>query len=129
MIEKINIETAPKEELTKGVRRFIAFGTNMSFAYYEVEMGAGPKGGIMHRHPHEQATLFLKGRARLTIEGEQIEVGPGDLYFVPPNVEHGAETLEGPSAAIDFFSPPRDDMRDGTDPARLDYMKSGLDQQ
>ena len=129
MINKVNIYTMPKETLTKGLKRGVAFGSKMTFAFYEGEKDALKKGSLVHSHPYEQATLFLKGRARLTIEGEQIDVGPGDLYFVPPNAEHGAETLEGPSAAIDFFTPPRNDMREGVDPVKLDYMDLRRDQQ
>ena len=114
MVEKINIYTTERDEMAEGFSRCLAFGDSMSFACYFIEMGAIPD-GQSHHHDYEQATLWLKGRCRITIGDEVMEVGPGDLYFIPPNVEHGNKILEGPCLVVDFFHPARDDMRKGID--------------
>jgi quercetin dioxygenase-like cupin family protein len=38
-----------------------------------------------------------------------VELGPGDVTYIPGGVRHAADVLEE-SVAIDTFSPPREDM-------------------
>jgi quercetin dioxygenase-like cupin family protein len=46
----------------------------------------------------------------MTIGGEKHELHQGDSYYAPPNVPHGALTLE-PSIIVDTFYPPREDYK------------------
>ncbi len=41
-----------------------------------------------HYHPCEQFIFILKGRQRITIDGEEFNVGPGDVIHIPPNTVH-----------------------------------------
>lgn len=61
-----------------------------------------------HSHIYEQTGYLVKGRIRLTIGEETVEVGPGDSWCIPGNTEHCAEILED-SLAIEVFSPVRED--------------------
>lgn len=61
-----------------------------------------------HTHPHEQTGYLASGRLNLFLGGEEHEVGPGDSWCIPGNVEHGADVLED-SVAVEVFSPVRDD--------------------
>ncbi|MFZ2631472.1 MAG: cupin domain-containing protein [Desulfosalsimonadaceae bacterium] len=61
-----------------------------------------------HAHPHEQTGYLVKGRIRLSIGPETVEVTPGDSWSIPGGAEHGAEILED-SVAIEVFSPVRED--------------------
>ncbi len=47
----------------------------------------------MHSHPHEQFSLLLSGRIRLTVGEESREIGPGDGWYAPAGVPHGGEIL------------------------------------
>ena len=47
----------------------------------------------MHSHPHEQFSLLLSGRILLTVGDETREIGPGDGWYVPGDVEHGGKIL------------------------------------
>ncbi len=47
-----------------------------------------------HYHPCEQFIYVLRGRQKFTIEGEEFEVGPGDVVHVPAGAVHAAEILE-----------------------------------
>lgn len=61
-----------------------------------------------HAHPHEQTGYLVKGRIRLSIGPDVTEVGPGDSWCIPGDVEHGAEILED-AVAVEVFSPVRED--------------------
>ena len=60
----------------------------------------------LHSHPHEQFSIMLSGRLRLTVGDETREVGPGDLWHAPPEVEHGGEVLgDEPAVFVDVYGP------------------------
>jgi mannose-6-phosphate isomerase-like protein (cupin superfamily) len=49
--------------------------------------------------PYGQEELFLvvKGRARFTCDGEDVELGPGELVYAKPEVVREAVALESPT--------------------------------
>jgi len=64
----------------------------------------------IHSHPHEQVGYIVEGRVEMSIDGEKFELRKGDTYAAPPNVPHGAYTLE-PAVIVDTFCPPREEYR------------------
>ncbi|NYT10935.1 MAG: cupin domain-containing protein [Methanomassiliicoccales archaeon] len=72
-----------------------------------------PKGAAfpLHTHPHEQTGYIASGKLHVRIGNEEADLGPGDGYFVPSNMEHGTMAIEN-CVNIDVFSPPRDEYRD-----------------
>ena len=62
----------------------------------------------LHKHPNEQSGYVISGRYKIIIAGVGKEIGPGDSYSIPRDVEHGIEIIE-PGEVLDFFSPPRND--------------------
>ena len=65
----------------------------------------------MHQHDHEQLSILLSGRLRLTV-GELVrDIGPGDIWFAPQGVMHGGEVL-GDEAVIfvDVYGPPSESI-------------------
>lgn len=80
------------------------------------QLATTPKGSSFepHQHHNEQLVFVLEGRIKLDIydQGDTprtVELGPGDMVHIPPNVPHGGETLED-ARALDAFSPPRTGM-------------------
>jgi len=65
--------------------------------------------GKLHHHPHVQSTFVQSGRFEFSIDGKKTEVGPGDSFVVPSNIEHGCVCLE-PGTLLDSFTPRRDDF-------------------
>jgi quercetin dioxygenase-like cupin family protein len=61
-----------------------------------------------HAHQQEQTGYLVAGAIRLSIADETFDVGPGDSWCIPGNVEHGA-TIIADSVAIEVFSPVRKD--------------------
>ena len=74
-----------------------------------VDGAPGSEQGL-HRHDtNEQVYVIVRGRGVMKAGGEEQEVGPGTLVFIPPGTDHairntGAETLTFISAT----SPPFD---------------------
>ena len=64
-----------------------------------------------HSHDvHEQMGYLISGKLRYFLGDEERIMNPGDSYYVPPGVEHGTETLDGPAVLMDVFCPPREDF-------------------
>lgn len=73
-----------------------AFGKLITGEHIEIgilKYKAG-EGANMHSHPHEQISIILSGRSRVTLNGEVFEVGPGEAVHIPPNVPHRVEIIE-----------------------------------
>jgi quercetin dioxygenase-like cupin family protein len=65
--------------------------------------------GKLHNHPHIQSTYVESGRFLFQVDGQEIEVGPGDSFVIPSMAIHGCRCLE-PGTLIDTFTPRRDDF-------------------
>jgi len=61
-----------------------------------------------HNHPNEQSGYVLSGKYRIKFSGYDQEIGPGDSYSIPVNVEHSIEIIKA-GEVLDFFTPPRED--------------------
>lgn len=73
-----------------------AFGKLITGQHIEIgvlKYKAG-EGASMHSHPHEQISIILSGRSRVTLDGEVFEVTAGEAVHIPPNVPHRVEILE-----------------------------------
>ena len=65
----------------------------------------------IHSHPHEQFSFMVEGKMRLFVGDQEKIVGPGDIWYAPPNVVHGGELLgDDPVIFIDVFTPIREDV-------------------
>lgn len=62
----------------------------------------------LHQHPHEQSGYVISGKYRMTVDGKEYELQPGDSYVIPGNVTHSFEVIEG-GEVIDVFTPIRED--------------------
>ena len=54
-----------------------------------------PQSGYLAHHCHEQAELYfiLEGKGMMSVDGDNREVGKGDVIFVPGNAEHGIRNV------------------------------------
>jgi quercetin dioxygenase-like cupin family protein len=62
----------------------------------------------LHKHANEQSGYVISGKYIIIIDNVAYEIGPGDSYSIPRNVEHRLEIID-PGEVLDFFSPPRKD--------------------
>ena len=100
-------EAAPLRDLGGGTsRRVLAYNEQLMIVEVNFEKGSE---GSMHAHPHCQNTYVKSGRFRFTIDGESVEVGPGDTLAIPSNANHGTLCLEA-GTLLDIFTPMREDF-------------------
>lgn len=97
----------PLKDLGGGVtRRVLAYSDQLMIVEVNFEQGGV---GSVHTHPHHQNTYVKSGRFRFTIDGESVEVGPGDTIAFPSNIPHGTLCLEA-GTLLDMFTPMREDF-------------------
>ena len=61
------------------------YGSGVSLFLVDNEPGEGPG---LHRHPYSETWIIRSGRARFTADGQDLEVGDGDILVVGPGTPH-----------------------------------------
>ena len=101
-VDELDAIEMPDGFVWRPVRRHFgirAFGVN---AYSALEAG----GQIVEEHTegtlgHEEIYLVLRGRARFTIDGNEHELGPGQLVFVrDPSLKRSAVALDDDTVVL-----------------------------
>ena len=97
---------SPKLNLFPGVVARTCWGERLMLSYVDL----APHSVVEeHQHPHEQLGIMLEGSLELTIGDETRLIHAGDVYTIPPNLPHGARTLDEGCVVLDVFTPPRAD--------------------
>jgi quercetin dioxygenase-like cupin family protein len=65
--------------------------------------------GVLHSHPHVQASYVAEGRFEVTVDGKTETLSAGGSFIAPSNVVHGVKALEA-GRLIDSFTPRRADF-------------------
>jgi tetratricopeptide (TPR) repeat protein len=100
-IDELEAVELPDDFVWRPVRRHFgiqAFGTN---AYTP-----GPNGRVIEEHTeqsngHEEIYLVLRGRVRFTVDGNDHELGPGQLVFLrDPSLRRGAVAVTDDAAVL-----------------------------
>lgn len=97
----------PWEDVGGGVRRQI-LGHLADLMMVRVDFDADAV-GVVHSHPHRQASYVAAGRFRVTVGETVSELGVGDCFITVANVSHGVVALEA-GTLVDVFTPRRDDF-------------------
>ena len=100
----------PKESVGEGVTRQL-FGYDDTILMARVEFEAGAE-GYVHAHPHSQVSYVESGEFDVYIDGVEKRLGPGDSFYIRPNLDHGAVCRKA-GVLLDVFSPAREDFLDG----------------
>ncbi|MFN3937141.1 MAG: cupin domain-containing protein [Gemmobacter sp.] len=99
----------PRETVRPGVSRAGFRGDNALVVMNWLEPGMEVR---PHSHPFEQLAFILSGRVRFTIGADVVEVGPGEMVRIPPDVVHCGEPVGDEVAVnLDVFAPVRADYR------------------
>ena len=85
--------TTPSEEIRIGqlAIRFLLEGeaSGGSVAVFEFDVPAGARVPIAHSHDGYEETIYgLEGVLSWTVDGEQTEIGPGEVLCIPRGVVH-----------------------------------------
>ena len=90
----------------EGVKlKALVHGEKTMLCEFRIQAG---KSVPQHEHPHEQTGYLVKGKIKLFVEDEVVDLGPGDSWCIPGGVPHSAEVLED-AVIIEVFSPPREE--------------------
>ena len=100
-------ELTPKENVGEGLTRQL-FGYDDSILMARVEFEEGAE-GYVHAHPHSQVSYVESGEFDVFINGEEKRLGPGDSFYIHPNLDHGAVCRKA-GVLLDVFSPVREDF-------------------
>lgn len=106
----IRAENIEWEKVAPGMKRKImAFDDKIMLVYVKFNKGGI---GTRHKHFHSQTSFVVSGKFEVTI-GDKTEVlKANDVFYAPPDIEHGAICLEE-GVLIDVFSPIREDFLNG----------------
>ena len=101
----------PPEELNPLIIRRYISAQNVTLARFQLKRGCFiPE----HQHENEQIASVLEGALKLSLNGQDFIVRPGEMLVIPPNQPHSAEALED-TLVLDVFSPPRSDWAQSQD--------------
>lgn len=114
MVEKINWDDVPEEQVNPYMARKIVYGEKIMISKIRFKDGFKVP---LHSHENEQITEVVKGKMRFWF-GENrekvIELGPGETVVIPAHLPHEALMI-GDVEEIDTWAPPRQDWIDKTD--------------
>lgn len=105
-MDRIHINERESVTVADGIDATVLAGSDeMNMQHFVVEPGAKVPA---HVHENEQLGYMIQGRMIVNMPDDEIEVGPGDSYFLAANEPHSAENPgDEPAIGIDIFSPPR----------------------
>lgn len=90
-----------------GNRRRIVLHTNeLMMVEFAFEKGGV---GVLHSHPHVQASYVAAGVFDVTIDGRTERISAGGAFIVPSNLVHGVKAIEA-GRLVDSFTPHRADF-------------------
>jgi quercetin dioxygenase-like cupin family protein len=118
MLEKINWENVPVEQVGPKMQRKLVYGEKVMIARMKFKDGFRVP---LHDHENEQVTQVISGVIRFWFGAEKeqtMDLHPGDVVVIPPHLPHEALMI-GDVEEIDTWSPIREDWLDGTD----DYLR------
>jgi len=96
-------------ELAEGIRAYPLFGERTMLNLVDLEPGAAV---ALHRHPHEQLGLVLRGEVTMTVAGVDHRCCENDAYRIAGGIEHGARAGAEGARVLDIFAPVREDYRE-----------------
>lgn len=103
--------TGTHEEIRVGqlTIRFLLEGhaSGGSVAAFEFDVPAGAKMPVAHSHDGYEETIYgLQGMLTMTLEGQQIEVGRGEVLCIPRGTVHRFDNFQSsPATALAIISP------------------------
>ena len=75
-------------------------GERIQVGLISMKRGTGARA---HTHPNEQWIYLVKGKARVSVDGQPERIaGPGTLIYLPANIVHYMQAL--PEGDVQFFT-------------------------
>ena len=118
MVNKINWDDVPVEQVTPEMERKLVYGEKVMVAKMKFKDGFVVP---LHHHENEQISQVISGTMRFWFgkdKEQTMDLHAGDVIVIPANVPHEALMI-GDCEGIDTWAPRREDWLDGTD----DYLR------
>ncbi len=90
--------------------RYITHTDNLMMVVIDFNDGPTNEPDPPHSHPHEQVSYVAVGKILFFLDGEPTELGPGDMFTVPPDIPHTVQLLTEHVRLVDTFTPLRQDF-------------------
>ena len=79
-----------RDEQRKGAIAAVEFagaahGSEVSFFLGDLPPGKGPG---LHKHPYSETCIVRFGQAAMTVDGEEVVAGAGDIVVIGPETPH-----------------------------------------
>lgn len=100
-IKKVQSATSPKGAMGQ---KYLVAGKSLSMRLWENEPAGGGDEPSTKRE-YETVGYVIAGRAVLELEGQKINLEPGDSWLVPADAAH-RYIIEKPFTAVEATSPP-----------------------
>lgn len=98
------------EVIAENRARYLAHTDNLMMVVFDCHDGPASQPDPLHFHPHEQISYVVYGELYLILGNEMTRLGPGDIFWVPPNVSHAIQPLTEHVRLVDTFTPIRKDF-------------------
>jgi quercetin dioxygenase-like cupin family protein len=99
-VKKVSSGHSPRGEMGQ---KYLADGKSVSMRLWDGEAPGEPKPEA--KRAYETVGYVVEGRARLHLEGQVVDLEPGDSWVVPKGASHTYEILEA-FTAVEATSPP-----------------------
>ena len=110
LVREADVRTYSPANHSGTVNRRLISRETVGASQLEVVLGTIEKGQGAHPHHHdgiEQVCYILSGTARAEVDGQVLEMGPGDSCFFPAGMEHVfIATSAEPVRVLVIYAPP-----------------------
>ncbi len=96
--------------IREGGERRLGFTDNMMMVIIDFNDGPQTAPDPPHAHPHEQVSYVAEGEIFFFLDGQREQLGPGDMFLVPPDIPHSIQLLTEHVRLVDCFHPIREDF-------------------
>jgi len=101
------LENIEEKELFPGFTGKFIHTDTMTIAFWNIK-----KDSVLpeHSHVHEQASMVVRGKMELTVDGKTQQYLPEEVAIIPSNVVHSGTAITD-CELIDIFTPVREDYK------------------
>ena len=106
----IKHEQETREVIGEKRERYLGHTDKLMMVVIDFNDGPTSEPDPPHSHPHEQMSYVVVGELIAFIGDQQEQLGPGDMFTVPPDVPHSVQLLSPHVRLVDCFTPLREDF-------------------
>lgn len=99
-----------RESIGEKRERYLGYTDNLMMVVIDFNDGPTNEPDPPHSHPHEQMSYVVSGELIAHIGESKQQLGPGDMFTVPPDVPHTVQLLTEHVRLVDSFTPLREDF-------------------